>query len=96
MRNQERQAKEQKLEMERRARERPLCIDSYNRGTYRADNLAKDRVLKDYVQVMKDAGMSEKEIENNHLSLEQKEALEEEKFVAAQKKRYGKTTTDTK
>ena len=92
MRKQDQEAKEKRNELLTKARQRPMLIDSYNRGTYRADNLAKARVLKDYVQVMKDAGMSEKEIENNHLSLEQKETLEEEKFVAAQKKRYGKTT----
>ena len=41
---------------------------------------------------MKKNGISEREIQNNHLSLEDKEALEEEKFVQAQKKMYGKTT----
>ena len=40
---------------------------------------------------MQNAGVSKRDIQNNHLSLDDKEVLEEEKFVAAQKKMYGKT-----
>ena len=41
---------------------------------------------------MKNAGLSDKQIAANHLSLEDKEVLEEDKFVELQKKRYGKET----
>jgi len=67
-----------------------MLVESYNTGTYRANNLAKAQTLKKFVQVMKDNGMSDKEIANHHLTLADKEALEEDKFVQAQKKRYGK------
>ena len=58
-----------------------MLVESYNTGTYRANNLAKAQTLKKFVQVMKDNGMSEKEIANHHLTLGDKEALEEDKFV---------------
>ena len=44
---------------------------------------------------MKNAGVSEKDIQNNHLSLDDKEVLEEEKLVQAQRKMYGKPDTAT-
>lgn len=67
-----------------------MLVESYNTGTYRANNLAKAQTLKKFVDVMKQSGISERDIQNNHLSLEDKEVLEEDKFVQAQKKRYGK------
>ena len=67
-----------------------MLVDSYNTGTYRANNLAKAQTLKKFVQVCKDSGMTDKDIAANHLTLADKEALEEEKFYAAQKKMYGK------
>ncbi len=67
-----------------------MLIDSWNTGTYRANNLAKAQTLKKYIKTLEDAGMSQKEIEKHHLSLEDKEALEEDKFVELQKKRHGK------
>ncbi len=67
-----------------------MLVDSYNTGTYRANNLAKAQTLKKFVQVCKDSGMTDKDIAANHLTLADKEALEEDKFYAAQKKMYGK------
>ena len=90
MRKQEMDAKEKHQQLLQNARKRPMLVESYNTGTYRANNLAKAQTLKKFVQVMKDSGMSDKEIAANHLSLADKEALEEDKFVQAQKKRYGK------
>ena len=80
-RGQEREAKKKREELLQRARTRPMLVESYNTGTYRANNLAKAQTLKKFVDVMKNAGVSEKDIQNNHLSLEDKEVLEEEKFV---------------
>ena len=79
----EREAKQKREELLQKARQRPMLVDSYNTGTYRANNLAKAQTLKKFVDVMKKNGMSEREIQNNHLSLEDKEALEEDKFVQA-------------
>jgi len=45
---------------------------------------------------MKDAGLTDKQIEDNHLSLDDKEALAEEKFVELQKKRYQKDVGNAK
>ena len=39
-----------------------MLVDSYNTGTYRANNLAKAQALKKFVNVMKNTGMSEREI----------------------------------
>lgn len=94
MRRNELKAKDDRKALLENARKRPMLIDSWNTGTYRANNLAKAQTLKKYIQVMKDAGMSEKEIEKHHLSLDDKEALEEDKFVNMQMKRSGKTKDD--
>ena len=83
-------AKEDRANLLANARKRPTLVESYNTGTYRANNLAKAQTLKKFIGVMKESGMSDKEIANHHLSLDQKEALEEDKFVEMQKKRYGK------
>ena len=90
----EREAKQKNAELQQRARTRPFLVDSYNTGTYRANNLAKAQTLKKFVDVMKTSGVSERDIQNNHLSLADKEVLEEDKFVEAQKKMYGKTSKD--
>lgn len=71
-----------------RARQRGYLVDNYNTGTHRA-NLAKAQTLRNMLGIMKDAGMTDKQAEAR-LSLEDKEVLEEEKFIEAQKKRYGK------
>ena len=74
-----------------------MLVETYNQGTYRANNLAKAQTLKKYIQVCKDAGMTDKEIEKHgQLSLADKEALEEDKFYEAQKKMYNKTGASTK
>ena len=92
----ERKAKEDRDQLLARARQRPMLVESYNTGTYRANNLAKAKALKQFVQVMKDAGLTDKQIEDNHLSLDDKEALAEEKFVELQKKRYQKDVGNAK
>ena len=65
-----------------------MLQENYDKGTYRSE-LAKATVLRDMVKIMKDAGMSDKQAES-HFTLDQKETLEEQKFIDAQKKRYGK------
>ena len=70
-----------------------MLVESYNTGTYRANNLAKAQTLKKFIGVMKESGMTQKQIDA-HLDLSDKEALEEQKFVDLQKKRYGKATGD--
>ena len=47
-----------------------MLVDSYNTGTYRANNLQKAQMLKKFVDVMKKSGLSERDIQNNHLDLE--------------------------
>ena len=83
-------AKEDRAALLSNARKRPTLVESYNTGTYRANNLAKAAALKKFIGVMKESGISDKEIEKHHLSLDQRETLEEDKFVEMQKKRYGK------
>ena len=90
MRRKEIEAKEQREALLQRASTRPMLVESYNRGTYRANNLAKAQTLKNFVGVLKENGVSEKDIAANHLSLADKEVLEEDKFVEAQRKMYGK------
>ena len=90
MRDAEIKAKEDRARVLANARKRPMLVESYTTGTYRANTLAKAQTLKKFIGVMKEAGMSDKQIADHHLSLEDKEALEEDKFVAMQKKRYGK------
>jgi len=90
MRDNEVKAKEDRAALLANARKRPMLVESYNTGTYRSNNLAKAQTLKKFVGVMKDAGMSDKDIAKHHLTLGDKEALEEDKFVEMQKKRYGK------
>lgn len=92
MRRQELEAKQKHDEMLQRARQRGYLVDNYNSGTHRS-NLAKAQTLKNMLSIMKDAGLTDKQAEAR-LSLEDKEILEEEKFIEAQKKRYGKTTKE--
>lgn len=40
-RKQEREAKMKREELLQKARQRPMLVESYNTGTYRANNLAK-------------------------------------------------------
>ena len=67
-----------------------MLVESYNTGTHRANNLAKAQTLMKFVQVCKDSGMTEKDIVENQLSLEDREVYEEGKFYEMQKKRYQK------
>jgi len=62
MRDAEIKAKEDRQKVLANARKRPTLVESYNTGTYRANNLAKAQTLKKFVGVMKEAGMSDKEI----------------------------------
>ena len=95
MRKKEIEAKENRDALLKRAATRPMLVESYNRGTYRANNLAKAQTLKNFVEVLKDSGVSDKEIAANHLSLADKAVLEEDKFVEAQAKKYGKKKKTT-
>ena len=61
-RKNEREAKQKREELLARASQRPFLVDSYNTGTYRANNLAKAQTLKKFTEVMKNAGVSEREI----------------------------------
>lgn len=90
MRKDEIEAKEHRERLLANARKRPTLVETYNTGTYRANNLAKAQTLKKFIGVMKEAGMTDKQINDNHLTLADKEALEEEKFVEMKKKMYGK------
>lgn len=78
MRDRELKAKEDRNAVIANGRKRPMLVDSYNTGTYRSNNLAKAVALKKFVGVMKEAGMSDKEIAAHHLSHDAKEALEED------------------
>jgi len=58
----EREAKQKREELLQNARKRPMLVESYNTGTYRANNLAKAQTLKKFVDVMKQSGVSERDI----------------------------------
>ena len=90
MRKQEREAKEQHAAMLARASARPPLLENWAGGTARADsNLKRAATIKEFVGVLKSAGLSDKQAAA-HLNLEDKEVLEEQKFVEARKKEYGK------
>lgn len=48
-RKREIEAKEKRNELLENARKRPMLVESYNTGTYRANNLAKAQTLKKYM-----------------------------------------------
>ena len=85
-----RKAKEDRESIIAKGRSRPMLIDSYNSGTHRADNLLRAKTINKFSEVLKKNGLSDAEIQKNHLDLEDKEALEEAKFYEMQKKQYGK------
>ena len=58
----EREAKQKREELLQNARKRPMLVESYNTGTYRANNLAKAQTLKKFVDVMKQSGVPERDI----------------------------------
>ena len=51
-----------------------------------ASNLAKLKATKDYLEILKNNGLDP----SNHLSDEQKDLLEEEKFIERRKQELGK------
>ena len=90
MRKQEREAKQKHEEMLARANARPPLLENWAGGTARANaNLKKSKTINEFVGVLKDAGMSDAQAAK-HLSMEDKEILEEEKFMEARKKQYGR------
>lgn len=52
-------------------------------------NLARLRTIHTYLETMEKSGMSKQQAEKM-ITKEEKEMLEEEKFVEARKKQYGK------
>lgn len=58
MRREEKKAKESKEAMLQRASTRPMLVESYNTGTYRSNNLAKAKALRNYVDILERNGMS--------------------------------------
>ena len=60
MRKDEIEAREHRERTLANARKRPTLVESYNTGTYRANNLAKAQTLKKFIGVMKEAGMTDK------------------------------------
>lgn len=82
MKKQEKDAAEALEKMKAKVRTGPMIMDNYNKGTYRANNLAKAQTLKKFMTIQENAGISKKVIEGQ-LTLDDKEVLAEQKFVEA-------------
>lgn len=70
-----------------RARQRPLLIESEFK-TKNTENLAKIRAAKALIKILEEQGLDPKD----HLTDEQKELLEEERYIQLQLKQHGKST----
>lgn len=68
-----------------------MVCESYGK---KSSNLDKLKATKDFLQVLEKNGNS-KQMAESFLSPEQKELLEEDKFVQAQKKKYGRADEPT-
>ena len=90
MRRKTREQKELIQATVEKGRNRPMLIDSYNTGTARSNQMAKLQSLKKFTEIMKQAGHSQKEIDKR-LPDNDREILEEDKFLTKQKERYGKS-----
>ena len=58
MRKDDKKAKENREALLQRASTRPMLVESYNTGTYRSNNLAKAKTLRNFVETLENAGMS--------------------------------------
>ena len=70
-----------------RARQRPLLIESEFK-TKNTENLAKIRAAKALIKILKEQGLDPKD----HLTDEQKEIVEEHRYIQLQLKQHGKST----
>lgn len=68
-----------------------MVCESYSK---KSSNLDKLKATKDFLAVLEKNGNS-KQMAESFLSPEQKELLEEDKFVQAQKKKYGRAEEPT-
>lgn len=90
-RQMEKQNKEAIEKAKQRGRQRPMVCESYSK---KSSNLDKLKATKDFLAVLEKNGNS-KQMAESFLSPEQKELLEEDKFVQAQKKKYGRAEEPT-
>ena len=70
-----------------RARQRPLLIESEFK-TKNTENLAKIRAAKALIKILEEQKLDPKD----HLTDEQKELLEENRYIQLQLKQHGKST----
>ena len=66
----------------------PRIVTQFDDGK-KGGNVAKLRMLKSYIETMEQSGMTKNQVQNT-LKKEEKELLEEEQFVEARKKQYGR------
>jgi len=65
-----------------------MLLDDYS-STSKNENVNKLQVIKRFLQVLLDSGLSQREAEK-HLKQEEKELLEEAKYMDARKKEFGR------
>ena len=84
----EKETKEKIQQSIQRGRERPMLLDDYASAS-KNENVNKLQVIRRFLQVLIDSGLSQREAEK-HLKPEEKEMLEEAKYMEARKKEYGR------
>lgn len=65
-----------------------MLLNDYNSAS-KNENAQKIQVIKRFMQVLEQSGLSKHEAEK-HLKPEEKELLEEDKYLEARKKEYGR------